>query len=53
MRKEDDLWPKLKVDTEEKTDKTKKHRKFTVTFEKKSNSLLIQVLKLMKFWSKK
>lgn len=44
---------KLNINTEEKTLKAEKHKKFTFTFEKKSSNLLNQLLKLIKFWSKK
>ncbi len=44
---------KLKINTEEKTLKTEKHKKFTFTFEKKSGNLYTYILELIKFWQKK
>lgn len=44
---------KLNIHTEEKTFKAEKHKNFTFTFEKKSNNLVSQLLKLIKFWLKK
>lgn len=44
----------MKIHTEEKTLKSEKHKKLTITFEKKSNdSLLKQFLELIKSWLKK
>lgn len=44
----------LKIHTEEKTLKSEKHKKLTITFEKKSNgSLFKQLLELIKSWLKK
>ena len=44
----------MKIHTEEKTFKSEKHKKLTITFEKKSNgSLFKQLLELIKIWLKK
>lgn len=45
---------KLKINTEEKTLQSEKHKKFSFTFEKQANdSLLKHILKLIQSWLKK
>ncbi len=39
---------KLNVSTEEKITKTQTHKKFVITFEKKSHKLLTYIFKLIK-----
>lgn len=45
---------KLKINTEEKTLQSEKHKKFSFTFEKQSNcNLFKHILKLIASWLKK
>ncbi len=44
---------KVKINTEEKTFKTEKHKKFTFTFEKKSSSFITYFLEWIKSLLKK
>lgn len=44
---------KLDINTEENITKTRKHKKFAITFEKKSSNLIQTIFKLIKSLLKK